>query len=404
MRSFFKRPSWASKGDEPIKSDFYRRAGQIYGDIITTNREARERSVCGNKPAAEDGRARKRRHVLGDGSSLEESTSLSLDDGFKHNILPKSQQECAPSKSSPSSCDTLAKESMDSGLQRPATAYSGGLDISENVHQDRDSEFTLLASAQRCKMNFNDSSQSKMERESKSMSANERLDHQREAPCQKKAPGAGIHQYSGPRSEDVTVQILITSQIDGTKPLIIHRKMSQSLRDVRLAWCNRQNLSTTLQASIYLTWKGRRLFDVTTCRSLGIDFSETKTGDEDIDKYSQMDGEPLRIHMEAVTDKLVAPDTQRLSPVLGSQSKVNEEWDQKPLVRLVLKCPGFDKFETSVALNRPISQAITAFRLAERIPSEREIHLVFDGDRLNPNASFTDYDITDDDLVDVLIK
>ncbi|GIK06803.1 hypothetical protein Aspvir_002455 [Aspergillus viridinutans] len=402
MRSFFKRPSWASKGDEPVKSDFYRRAGQIYGDIITTNREARERSVCSNKPVAEDGRARKRRHVLDDGS-LEESTPLGLDGGFKHNILSKSQQECAPSKLTPP-CDTLAEESMDSGLQRPATTYSGGLDISGNVHQNRDSEFTLLAPAQRCKMNFNDTSQSEMERESKSMSANERPDHPREARCQKKAPSAGISQYSGPRSEDVTVQILITSPIDGTKPLIIHRKMSQSLRDVRLAWCNRQNLSTTLQASIYLTWKGRRLFDVTTCRSLGLDISETSNGDEDIDKYPQVDGKPLRIHMEAVTDKLVGPDTQRLSPVLGSQSKLNEGSDQKPLVRLVLKCPGFDKFETSVASNGPISQAITAFRLAERIPSERKIHLVFDGDRLNPNASFTDYDITDDDLVDVLIK
>ncbi|GFF89986.1 protein ESC2 [Aspergillus udagawae] len=403
MRSFFKRPSWASKGDEPVKSDFYRRAGQIYGDIITTNREARERSDCRNKPAAEDGRARKRHHVLDDGS-LEENTSLGLDGGFEHNILSKSQQECASSKLTPSPCDTLAEESIDSELQRPATTYSGVLDISGNVHQDHDSDLTLLASAQRCRMNFKDSSQSKMKRESKSMSTNERLDHQREARGQKKAPGAGIHQISGPRSEDVIVQILITSPIEGTKPLIVHRKMSQSLRDVRLAWCNRQNLSTTVQASIYLTWKGRRLFDVTTCRSLGLDISETPTDDEDIDKYSQMDGKPLRIHMEAVTDKLVAPDTQRLSPVLGSQSKLNEGPDQKPLVRLVLKCPGFDKFETSVASNGPISQAITAFRLAKRIPSERKIQLVFDGDLLNPNAFFTDYDITDDDLVDVLIK
>ncbi|EAW15849.1 small ubiquitin-related modifier domain-containing protein [Aspergillus fischeri NRRL 181] len=403
MRSFFKRPSWASKGDEPVTSDFYRRAGQIYDDIITTNREAREKSVCANKFAAEDGRARKRRHLLDDGS-LEGSTSLGLDGSFKPDILSKSQQDCAPSKLTPSPCNTLAEESMDSGLQKPATTYSSGLAISGNLHQDRDSEFTLLTSDQRCKMNLDDSSQSKMERKSKSMSANECLHQQREARCQKNATGAGIRQYSGPRSEDVTVQILITSPIEGTKPLIIHRKMSQSLRDVRLAWCNRQDLSTTLQASIYLTWKGRRLFDVTTCRSLGLNTNETPTGDEDIDKFSQMDGEPLRIHMEAVIDKLAAPDTHRLLPVLGSQSNLNEGSDQKHLVRLVLKCPGFDKFETSLASNAPISQAIAAFRLAKRIPSERKIHLVFDGDRLNPNASFTDYDITDDDLVDVLIK
>ncbi|KAF4181247.1 hypothetical protein CNMCM8694_009683 [Aspergillus lentulus] len=403
MRSFFKRPSWASKGDEPVTSDFYRRAGQIYDDIITTNREAREKSVCANKPAAEDGRARKRRHLLDDGS-LEGSTSLGLDGSFKHDILSKSQQECAPSKLTHPPCNTLAEESMNSGLQKPATTYSGGLAISGDVHQDRDSEFTLPTSDQRCKINFDDSYQLKMERKNKSMGVNERLGHQRGARCQKKAPGAGIHQYSGPRSEDVTVQILITSPIEGTKPLIIHRKMSQSLRDVRLAWCNRQDLSTALQASIYLTWKGRRLFDVTTCKSLGLNTSETPTGDEDIDKFSQMDGEPLRIHMEAVTDKLAAPDTHRLLPVLGSQSNLNEGSDQRHLVRLVLKCPGFDKFETSVASNGSISQAIAAFQLAKRIPPERKIHLVFDGDRLNPNASFTDYDITDDDLVNVLIK
>lgn len=386
-----------------MTSDFYRRAGQVYDDIITTNREAREKSVCANKPAAEDGRARKRRHLLDDGS-LEGSTSLGLDNSFKHNSLSKSRQRCAPSMLTPSSCNTLADESMDSGLQKPATTYSGGLAISRNVHQDRDSEFTLLTSDQRCKMNIDDSSQSKMERNSKSINDNERLHHQTQARCQKKATDASIRQCSGPRSEDVTVQILITSPIEGTKPLIIHRKMSQSLRDVRLAWCKRQDLSPALQASIYLTWKGRRLFDVTTCRSLGLNTSETPTGDEDIDKFSQIDGEPLRIHMEAVTDKLATPDTHQLLPVLGSQSNLNEGSDQKHLMRLVYKCPGFDKFETKVASNAPVSQAIAAFRLAKRIPSERKIHLVFDGNCLDPNACFTDYDITDDDLVDVLIK
>ncbi|KAF7134127.1 hypothetical protein CNMCM5793_005806 [Aspergillus hiratsukae] len=404
MRSFFKRPSWASKGDEPVTADFYRRAGQIYDDIIATNREARERSVCGSKPAAEDGRARKRRHPADDGGP-EETTPLGLDLSLNHNLESKSQQECAPSKLKPPPCRIPAEESKDRGPQEQAATYSGGLDtISGNVHQDHDSASTLVTSVRRRETGFYNYSDSRMERNSKSKSADERPDHQGEERCQKQAPGTDMHQYPGRRNEDFTVQILITSPIEGTKPLIVHRKMSQSLRDVRLAWCNRQNLSTTLQASIYLTWKGRRLFDVTTCRSLGIDTSETPTGVEDIDKYSQMDGETMRIHMEAVTDKLVASDTERLSPVPGSQSNLNEGSDQRRLVRLVLKCPGFDKFETSVASNGPISQVIAAFRRAKCIPSEREIHLVFDGDRLSPSASFTDYEITDDDLVDVLIK
>lgn len=382
-----------------MTADFYRRAGQIYDDIITTNREARERSVCGSKPAAEDGRARKRRHTADDGGP-EETTSLGLDGSPNHNLESKSQQECAPSKSRirPHSIPTEER-------QEQAATGSGGLDtISGDVHQDNDSESTLVTSVRRRETGCYNYSHSKMERNSESKSADERPDNQGEERCQKQAPGPAIHQYPDPRNEDVTVQILITSPIEGTKPLIVHRKMSQSLRDVRLAWCNRQNLSTTLQASIYLTWKGRRLFDVTTCRSLGIDTSETPTGIEDIDKYSQMDGKPMRIHMEAVTDKLVAPDTQRLSLVPGSQSNLNEGSDQRHLVRLVLKCPGFDKFETSVDSNGPVSQVIAAFRRAKSIPSEREIHLVFDGDRLSPSASFTDYDITDDDLVDVLIK
>ncbi|RHZ62691.1 small ubiquitin-related modifier domain-containing protein [Aspergillus thermomutatus] len=404
MRSFFKRPSWASKGDEPVTSDFYRRAGQIYDDIIITNREARERSNCGNKSAAEDGRARKRRHVLDDGNS-EESKSLGLDGSLKYNLESMSQQECAPPKLKPSHCSTPAEESKDSGPQEPATASSGGLDtISGNVYPDRDSEPTLLTSVRRRKTSFDDSSQSKTERKSKGMSVDGRLDNLEEERCQGKAPGTDMQQYPDSRKEDVTVQILITSPIENTKPLIVHRKMSQSLRDVRLAWCNRQNLPTTLQASIYLTWKGRRLFDVTTCRSLGLDISEIPPDDEDIDKYSQMDAKPMRIHMEAVTDKLVASDAQRLSPALGSQPTLNEGSDPRPLIRLVLKCPGFDKFETSVASNRPISQVIAAFRQAKRIPSERKIHLVFDGDHLSPSACFADYDITDDDLLDVLIK
>src|SRR5699024_6561601 len=57
MKSFFRRPSWASRGNENATPDFYRRSGQTYTDIIAATKEERERSAIDpSSDHSEDGR------------------------------------------------------------------------------------------------------------------------------------------------------------------------------------------------------------------------------------------------------------------------------------------------------------------------------------------------------------
>jgi len=103
---------------------------------------------------------------------------------------------------------------------------------------------------------------------------------------------------------DPIVDILITSRLPNTKPLIVSRKLTQRLKDVRVAWCQRQGFSAEISAGVFLTWRGKRMFDVTTCRSLGIgvdtDGNVALRGERDVL------GEGNRqIHMEAMTEEIM---------------------------------------------------------------------------------------------------
>lgn len=160
-----------------------------------------------------------------------------------------------------------------------------------------------------------------------------------------------------PPLPDPIIQILITSQIENTDPLIVSRKVSQRLKDVRLAWCHRQGFSEEFVPSVFLTWRGRRLFDVTTCKSLGIGVDEY--GNILLKGQKDITGEEDRqIHMEAMTAEILdqhkkthrraildeAPPDEDTS--LEEEAKVKESQ-----VKIICKAKGIEDFKVVV---RPV--------------------------------------------------
>jgi hypothetical protein len=209
--------------------------------------------------------------------------------------------------------------------------------------------------------------------------------------------------------DNTVVQILITSKIPNTRPLIIHRKMSQSLKGVRLAWCIHQNLPKELHPTVILTWKGRRLFDVTTCRSLNINAHSAFS--KDTSAFGDIFGEAqdIRIHMEAVTEEILTAAYQPSPSMFRSgstppASAEPQDTEQETRSEIILKCPGLDDFRLRVTPKTHVSHVVTAFREARSISTEFEIYLAFDGDRLNPQSCLADYEMDDGDLIDVLVK
>ncbi|EAW11119.1 small ubiquitin-related modifier domain-containing protein [Aspergillus clavatus NRRL 1] len=396
MRSFFKKPSWASRGDENSTSEFYRRAGQVYEDIIIANKEARENSIrCSSETFTNRGRAKKRRRLSDEGIP-QGNTPPESDDQPRHIPEPRDGQEVVLLTYRTHSSGVSGEGSSGSEQQVGKKATRDASTTNQANHTGLECERVLVSP---CLQELDIGSPSCI---GSCISAGRSV--QQYGDNLQMTPKSDSAQCSDPKDKDVIVQILITSQLAKTKPLIIHRRMSQSLRDVRLAWCKHQNLSAEVQASIYLTWKGRRLFDVTTCKSLGLT-TETNPfeGDDEMSDCIPIDSRHMRVHMEAITEELVAQNVRSLSTMAHSQL-MEPTPGQASLTRIIMKCPGYENLEMEVDSNARVSQLMKAFRHANSIAAEQDIYLVFDGDRLSPDSRLADYEITDDDLIDVLIR
>ncbi|KAE8144247.1 ubiquitin-2 like Rad60 SUMO-like-domain-containing protein, partial [Aspergillus avenaceus] len=391
MRSFFKRPSWATRGDENPKPDFYRRADQTYADIIAVNKEARDRSCShvSNTSTEDDGKECKCRPVW-------------HESGFETNLplaLLQAQERA----------DWGSKSLSDNGLYRVSpTAFD--FDGSNNLVERATMEIDTTDFSNAHPFGPKDARNPQPTHDESFLHPN------KTKPITTGLSGRNdqgtylddtshLDQDVDREGVDVIVQILITSKIETTEPLIIHRKISQPLRDVRIAWCRRQKIPKHVQPFVYLTWRGRRLFDVTTCRSLGSSFERSTT--DGLICNDNPDKQYIRIHMEAVIEDLVPPTNGRDMPVrsitLNKQSATLNDGIQDEQTRVVLKCPAYGDLEWNFTPMMQISQLVLAFREAKDIPTDRTVYLIFDGDRLDPNSSIADYDIADEDLMDVVV-
>jgi len=155
-------------------------------------------------------------------------------------------------------------------------------------------------------------------------------------------------------AHDPIVRIFISSAIPNTVPLLVSRKLSQRLQEVRKAWCARQNFSEDMADSVFFTYRNRRLWDVTTCKSLGIDVDSSGNirQKDDFDLYSENDG---KIHLEAVTPEIWEENTRRAEKSRTEEVEEEEQdivEEQPPVeeqrIRLFLKARGYEDFRLQV--------------------------------------------------------
>jgi len=82
-----------------------------------------------------------------------------------------------------------------------------------------------------------------------------------------------------PEAPSPVLSLLIHSPLPDTTPLMVKRRLNQRLKEVRVAWIKKQQGVGALPAdldmtTIFLTWRDKRLFDFTTCKSLGVTLDE----------------------------------------------------------------------------------------------------------------------------------
>ncbi|PBP28330.1 hypothetical protein BUE80_DR000764 [Diplocarpon rosae] len=204
---------------------------------------------------------------------------------------------------------------------------------------------------------------------------------------------------------DPVIEILITSRIEGSKPLRVKRKMSQLLGLVRSSWCDKQiidgnPMSQELKSEVFLTWKGTKVFDYNTCSSL-VD-RKGKASSDGLDENSG-------VHFEAWTSELFDAWKAKQEAAKEKKERVQageeEAQDEAPVkkTRLLMKSRDLE-YKTIVKPHTTTGKMITVFRRAHGIPDGQEVKIFFDGEELESETKIEDTELEDMDSVEVHIN
>ncbi|KAL1303959.1 hypothetical protein AAFC00_000407 [Neodothiora populina] len=247
---------------------------------------------------------------------------------------------------------------------------------------------------------------------------------------------------------DPKVQLLITSPIPGATPLVVTRKLSQRLQEVREAWLSRQHaISPAIpHRDIFFTYRLRRLYDVTTCRSLNlrVDSDGHLIPDErdfmDNDETGVGREQEGKVHLEALTEELwlKMKDEKRrarnrgsvprpagsdslleagATSSLGTQALPGDPSSQTPastttkdaVIRITMKAKGLKHVKLKIKPTTTFAKMANAARhkFGEQIPiaPEQSVVLAFDGDTLEPPEGLVqDTEIEDMDSIEVYFR
>lgn len=467
-RSLFNRPSWSKPQNLGSPADLFHRSNQTYVDIAAEAERKRKKKLAKKegervRSGVIEERAGKRRRISGeseddnDDSSSDEACSHS--EGLQDNavrpivqaertIMPISPVERGASpKSLSKHYETTIPTKQEEPKPRSYPADVIDLEDEENDSKPQQDEGLRVTSIKPPQpppedddFPASDEEFSELARKARERARRKRLEADIAFSTPDPIPSASGHgslhrSHSGqqatppPPPPDPVIQILITSSITNTEPLIVARKVVQRLKDVRVIWCERQGFSREFMNTVFLTWRGKRLFDVTTCKSLGIavdaDGNVLTKGQKDI-----FGEEDRQIHMEAMTEEILEEynKAKRRGEVDGEEEDAASSGvapivqEQEAQVRIILKAKDLDDFRLKVKTvslagwtscsqssnnmlqSTLISKIVNAFRSTNKIDLEREVFLSFDGERLSPKVKVGETELSDMDHVDVYIK
>ncbi len=221
------------------------------------------------------------------------------------------------------------------------------------------------------------------------------------------------------QEDDPQVRILIQSDIPDTKPLIVKRKASQSLKQVKEFWCKKWGLHDSVTRKVFFTWRGTRLFDSTTMRGIILklkkDYRQQSAsvgldGDEDEDK----DPSEGNIMLEAMTPEIYEDKQRQKEREQQAQAQQDEEHeeDEAPtpapaddgaiVIRLVAQ--NLEPMQLRVRPHTTMAKIMRGFAATRKVDEGKTPWLIFDGERLDPEQTVEDVGLEDEDGVEVSIR
>ncbi|KAF4594656.1 ubiquitin supergroup [Ophiocordyceps camponoti-floridani] len=216
------------------------------------------------------------------------------------------------------------------------------------------------------------------------------------------------------------VCICITSTVPDAKTSYFKVLYGKALRLVRDAWVDLQRgrkvqLPET-NDDIILTWRKKKVYNVSNLLSLGIRPGRDGCVGVDDSGLGGTADNGTKVHMEAWTTDLYKEmereeETRRrreageLSPEPGDDSTDHETGDAAPAkMRVTLKARGFDDVGLSVLPETTVDTLITGFRAQRDVGPDRDVAVWFDGERLADEVTMEEAEIDDLDTLEVHVK
>lgn len=198
-----------------------------------------------------------------------------------------------------------------------------------------------------------------------------------------------------------------------------HRKINQEVGPVRSAfvqWLRKKGVpvSDEMDQAIFLTWKGRRLYNSVSGLSLGWQPQGNSKLHEREPGFAK-DGVLLEAWTEEDFERYTADlDRQRLidrgelveeGPGVDLDDDAEEQAQPEVAkIRLYLKAKDTEAVRLTTFLDTQVRILIGAYRKQKKVAEDREIRLLYEGDWLDPNMTVEQADIDDRCTVEVYLK
>ncbi|KIW71959.1 hypothetical protein PV04_00185 [Phialophora macrospora] len=241
------------------------------------------------------------------------------------------------------------------------------------------------------------------------------------------------------QEEDPEVKILISSEIPNTKPLIVKRRASQSLKQVKEFWCRKFELDETVARQVFFTWNGTRLFDSTTMRGIlrglkkdawqkgknrygtsadGQDEQNARGDGDEFDEKSAKDPSNGKIMLEAMTQDMYDRQQQRQREGTADSSQQDQyqnlqgraeeqapsQSDGAIIIRLVSNNKDLEPMQLRVRPHTTIGKIMRGYAATRNVDEGKTPWLIFDGDRLEPEMTVEEVGFEDEEQVEVSIR
>ncbi|KAH8198449.1 hypothetical protein TruAng_007381 [Truncatella angustata] len=217
---------------------------------------------------------------------------------------------------------------------------------------------------------------------------------------------------------DAIAEILVESRLEGISNLRLRIQVNKPLTLVVESWRGKvrhdSNISADVLNSMFLTWKGAKIVELLTLERMGV--TPDKEGNLYSTSQSLQEGFQgwNKVHFEAWTEDLFKQyqidrerERRRNLGEIVDEPEDDESLPQPPQerkVKIILKSKSYEDQKRSVPESCPIAKIIAAFRKTAKVPGDKIVEVVLDGEILESDTEIKDLDLEDMDVLEVHVK